>query len=66
VPLGTILLAGFTNEVGFLQFNGLYISFVIANSTRLGAALAGDAVATWLPLTIVVAFVGEVTPDRRR
>jgi uncharacterized membrane protein YoaK (UPF0700 family) len=39
---GITLIAGYLDAIGFRTLQGLYVSFMSGNSTRLGAALAGS------------------------
>nr|WP_279587924.1 YoaK family protein [Sphingomonas vulcanisoli] len=55
--MGLAMLAGYVDALGFLQLNGLFVSFMSGNSTRLavGAALANPA--GLLAGALIAAFV---------
>jgi uncharacterized membrane protein YoaK (UPF0700 family) len=54
-------LAGWVDAVGFVQWNGLYVSFMSGNSTALGAASATADVPQILQVGgVILAFVAGV------
>lgn len=51
-------LAGYVDAIGFLHLNGLYVSFMSGNSTRMGVALAqGQWMAVAQSLALIALFV---------
>jgi uncharacterized membrane protein YoaK (UPF0700 family) len=51
-------LAGYVDGIGFLHLNGLYVSFMSGNSTRLGASLAaGEWAGALEALGLIALFV---------
>ena len=53
-------LAGYVDAIGFLRLNGLFVSFMSGNSTRLAVALAGGSPLALTAASLILAFVAGV------
>ena len=57
---GLAALAGYTDALGFLQLNGLFVSFMSGNSTRMAVDLAGRVPGSIVAGLLIAMFVGGV------
>jgi uncharacterized membrane protein YoaK (UPF0700 family) len=56
--LGLVALAGYVDAVGYLQFQGVFVSFMSGNTTSLGVAVASaDAGRGWELAEVITLFV---------
>ena len=59
--LGIVALAGFVDAYTFLQFKGLFVSFMSGNTVGLGVAVAQHNSVRWQQAALVISlFVGGV------
>jgi uncharacterized membrane protein YoaK (UPF0700 family) len=59
--LGLVALAGYVDAVGYLQFQGVFVSFMSGNTTSLGVAVAReDASRGWELAEVLGLFVAGV------
>lgn len=61
LAIGLVALAGFVDAIGFLVTGGYFVSFMSADTTRLGVGLAAASNEAGIAARLVVMFVGGVT-----
>jgi uncharacterized membrane protein YoaK (UPF0700 family) len=53
-------LAGYVDAIGFLKLDGLFVSFMSGNSTRLAVGVASGLPVAGIAMGLIAAFVGGV------
>lgn len=51
------MLAGFVDAIGFIRLDGLFVSFMSGNSTRLGVGLASGSAVALTAVQLIASFV---------
>jgi uncharacterized membrane protein YoaK (UPF0700 family) len=57
LAIGLASLAGFVDSLGFLKLNGLFVSFMSGNSTRMAAGAAGGVHGGLIAAVLIITFV---------
>ncbi|WP_447763051.1 YoaK family protein [Sphingopyxis panaciterrae] len=60
LAVGTAILAGFVDAIGFIESGGFFVSFMTGNSTRLAVGAAEWQKAALVAGAIIAIFVGGV------
>jgi uncharacterized membrane protein YoaK (UPF0700 family) len=61
LTLAIVALAGFVDALSFMQFKGLFVSFMSGNTTSLGVAIAKDNIDKLEELALAISlFIGGV------
>ena len=57
LAIGLASLAGFVDSLGFLKLDGLFVSFMSGNSTRMAAGAAGSVQGGLIAAVLIATFV---------